>query len=209
MPLLPRPAADAARPNPGGEPPLFFSDLALRRQNASILPNYDAVIFDEAHTLEAVAGDHLGLSISNGQIEYALRKLYNERNNKGLLVYHRLGDAQQAVLECRVRAEHFFGGLDEWLAEHPQGNGRVRTPKIVENRLSEELEKLAACCACTPRTAKSPKKSRISLLPPAGSTGWPRASRSGRHQSLEDSVYWVEKARRAATGGGSRWRPPR
>ena len=31
---------------------LFFSDLALRRAGASILPDYDVVIFDEAHTLE-------------------------------------------------------------------------------------------------------------------------------------------------------------
>ena len=53
---------------------LFFTDLALRRQNVSILPKYDVVIFDEAHTLEAVAGDHLGLSITNGQIEYTLRQ---------------------------------------------------------------------------------------------------------------------------------------
>ena len=37
---------------------LFFSDLALRRQGASILPDYDIVILDEAHTIEAVAGDH-------------------------------------------------------------------------------------------------------------------------------------------------------
>ena len=45
---------------------LFFSDLALRRNGASILPDYDAVIFDEAHTLEAVAGDHLGLGVTIG-----------------------------------------------------------------------------------------------------------------------------------------------
>jgi ATP-dependent DNA helicase DinG len=41
---------------------LFFSDLALRRVGASILPDYDAVVFDEAHTLEAVAGDPQWLS---------------------------------------------------------------------------------------------------------------------------------------------------
>ena len=28
---------------------LFFTDLALRRENVSILPKYDVVIFDEAH----------------------------------------------------------------------------------------------------------------------------------------------------------------
>ncbi len=43
---------------------LFFSDLALRQAGASILPDYQAVIFDEAHTIEAVAADHLGLQIS-------------------------------------------------------------------------------------------------------------------------------------------------
>src|SRR4029077_19206118 len=64
---------------------LFFSDLALRREGASILPNYDVVIFDEAHTLEAVASDHLGVSITSGQIDYLLNKLYNDRTNKGLL----------------------------------------------------------------------------------------------------------------------------
>ncbi len=62
---------------------LFFSDLALRRQGASILPDYDAVVFDEAHNLEAVASDHLGMELRSGNIEYALNKLYNDRTNRG------------------------------------------------------------------------------------------------------------------------------
>ena len=40
---------------------LLFSDIALRQRGVSILPDYDVVILDEAHTVEAVAGDHLGL----------------------------------------------------------------------------------------------------------------------------------------------------
>ena len=66
------------------------------------------MIFDEAHTIEAVAGDHLGLSITNGQVEYTLRRLYNDRTNRGLLVHHKLRDAQKQVLECRDRADDFF-----------------------------------------------------------------------------------------------------
>ena len=62
---------------------------------ASILPDYDVVIFDEAHTLEAVAGDHLGVNLTSGQIEYMLAKLYNDRTQRGLLVHHRLAEAQQ------------------------------------------------------------------------------------------------------------------
>ena len=53
---------------------LFFTDLALRAAGASILPEYDVVIFDEAHTIEAVAGDHLGLQLTSGQVEYTLRQ---------------------------------------------------------------------------------------------------------------------------------------
>ena len=47
---------------------LFFSDLALRQLGAKIIPDYDAVILDEAHTVEQVAGDHLGLRVTSGQV---------------------------------------------------------------------------------------------------------------------------------------------
>ena len=62
---------------------LFFSDLALRRQGVSILPDYDVVVLDEAHTVEAVAADHLGLSLTSGQVEYVLSRLYNDRTQQG------------------------------------------------------------------------------------------------------------------------------
>jgi ATP-dependent DNA helicase DinG len=69
---------------------LFFSDLALRRQGANLLPDYRTVIFDEAHTLEDVAADHLGLQLSRGSVDYLLNKLYHERGSRahGLLVIH-------------------------------------------------------------------------------------------------------------------------
>ena len=63
---------------------LFMSDLALRGSGASLLPEYDVAIFDEAHTMEAVAGDHLGLRITSGQVEFTLNRLYHERTRKGL-----------------------------------------------------------------------------------------------------------------------------
>ena len=123
---------------------LFFSDLALRRAGASILPKYDAVIFDEAHTLEAVAADHLGISVSSGQIQYILNKLYNDRSNKGLLVHHRCGDEQRQTLRCSQLADDFFRDVNNWLDEQSEKNGRVHTPEIVGNSLSPALEQLAA-----------------------------------------------------------------
>jgi ATP-dependent DNA helicase DinG len=47
---------------------LFFADLALKEDDfGSIIPEYDAVIFDEAHELEDVAGQYFGITASNTQ----------------------------------------------------------------------------------------------------------------------------------------------
>jgi ATP-dependent DNA helicase DinG len=48
---------------------LFFADLALKGdEGSSLIPEYDAVIFDEAHEIEDVAGQYFGASISNHQL---------------------------------------------------------------------------------------------------------------------------------------------
>ncbi|MGA2035119.1 MAG: DEAD/DEAH box helicase [Thermoguttaceae bacterium] len=104
---------------------LFFTDLALRQQNVNLLPPYDVVVFDEAHTMEAVAGDHLGLRITSGQIEYALRRLYNDRANRGLLVERKSVEGQQRVLECHHRADVFFRNVADGRAIRRQ---RPRPP---------------------------------------------------------------------------------
>ncbi len=45
---------------------LFFADLAIRESDvAAILPDYGAVIFDEAHELEDIATDYFGFHVSN------------------------------------------------------------------------------------------------------------------------------------------------
>src|SRR5215467_874591 len=44
---------------------LFFADLAIRKSDvAAILPDYSAVIFDEAHDLEDIATEYFGFHIS-------------------------------------------------------------------------------------------------------------------------------------------------
>ncbi|HEY2416257.1 MAG TPA: helicase C-terminal domain-containing protein [Pirellulaceae bacterium] len=122
---------------------LFFSDLSLRRVGASILPDYDTVIFDEAHTLESVAGDHLGIKITSGQVSFLLNKLYNDRTNKGLLVTRHLKVAQDLAVECHMRADDLFADARQ-LASRP-GNraGRIHEPNQIENRLSPVLIRLA------------------------------------------------------------------
>ena len=90
---------------------LFFSDLALRRGGASLLPDHDIVIFDEAHMVEEVAGDHLGVAVSSAAVERVLSKLYSERGHRGLLVHYGFDDLQREVLRCRRLGEDFFAAV--------------------------------------------------------------------------------------------------
>lgn len=122
---------------------LFFSDLALRRVGASILPPYDAVIFDEAHTLEAVAGDHLGLNLSSGQVHFLLSRLYNDRTNKGLLVTHRDREAQELVLACQHEAAELFDAILEHVGRNEVRPMRLTRPLEVDDTLGPVLRKLA------------------------------------------------------------------
>ncbi len=49
---------------------LFFADLAIKDEDfAGILPEYWAVVFDEAHELEDVAGSYFGTRVSSYQFQ--------------------------------------------------------------------------------------------------------------------------------------------
>jgi ATP-dependent DNA helicase DinG len=171
---------------------LFFSDLALRREGVSILPEYDAVIIDEAHTLEAVAGDHLGLSISSSQVEYVLNKLYNDHTNKGLLVHFELPAAQQLVLRCRQFLADLIEDLFHWNQQQQTRNGRVHAPGIVVNPLSEAMLDLASQIDQDGKKLEDPSKrldfvaahNRLSALA-NGIDQW-------CEQKTPAAVYWLE-----------------
>lgn len=55
---------------------LFFADLALKGEEfGSIIPEYAAVIFDEAHEIEDIAGQYFGVGVSNFQLQDLLRDI--------------------------------------------------------------------------------------------------------------------------------------
>jgi len=173
---------------------LLFSDLALRRQGFGVLPDYEALVFDEAHTMEAVAGDHLGLSVTSGQVEYALNKLYNDRANRGLLVHHRLGQAQQQVMECRHRADEFFDDIEQWRVAHAGGNGRVRQPEIVPNALSEGLNRLATTVGEHGDKLEDAEERQDFTSARDRLRGLAQAIEDWRAQRMPDSAYWIDSA---------------
>ena len=173
---------------------LFFSDLALRRDGASFLPKYDAVIFDEAHTLEAVAADHLGLSVSSGQIQYILNKLYNDRSNKGLLVHHRCGEEQRQTLRCSQLSDDFFRDIHNWLDEQSQTNGRVHTPEIVGNSLSPALIQLSAMLRQRSSNLKDEAQRQDFVSAYERLTALAGEIEVWLGQGIPEAVYWIDAA---------------
>ncbi len=171
---------------------LFFSDLALRRSGASILPKYDAVIFDEAHTLESVAGDHLGLSVTAGQVNYTLHKLYNDRTNKGLLVQRHLRDAQKLVLDCQHAAGEFFDDVYQFAQEPRNKNGRIHSPQPVENGLSPTLNQLAREVEKRGEEIVSDTEKQDYLAASARLQTLASAVDQWVQHSVDDNVYWTE-----------------
>jgi ATP-dependent DNA helicase DinG len=173
---------------------LLCSDLALRRQNASILPDYDVLIVDEAHNLEAVAGDHLGIGVTSGQVDYILNKLYNDRTNKGLLVQKSAREAQRLVAECRERAGDYFDSIDAWVENHRGSNGRVQEPGIVPNPLSEGLSNLARSVRQVADGIDSPEEKQDFVAARDRLKGLAELVEDWRSQRMPEAVYWVERS---------------
>lgn len=118
---------------------LLLSDIALRRQGAAILPKYDLVVIDEAHTFESVAAEYLGRRVTEGQVRYLLGRLYNERAERGFLKVHSRNEALEATRRAREAADAFWHELVAWAHEMGRANGRLVSTVPVENRLSEAL----------------------------------------------------------------------
>jgi ATP-dependent DNA helicase DinG len=175
---------------------LFFSDLALRREGATILPDYDVVVFDEAHTIEAVAADHLGVSVTSGQVEYLLSKLYNDRSNRGLLVHHDHREGQRLVQRVRDLAHDLFDSIRRWQVMRCKENGRVHGPPEVHIDLGKPLLGLAASIDLFAKGIKK-EEEQIELTAAArrcesiaaGLDTW-------LNQRIKEAVYWIEASGR-------------
>jgi ATP-dependent DNA helicase DinG len=97
---------------------LFFADLAIKLQaegapDAGILPEAAAVVFDEAHELEDVAGNYFGISVSNLRVEDLARDVENSMQHNRMLSASISG----ALGSLRERSQFFFSLL-------PPGDGR-------------------------------------------------------------------------------------
>ncbi|MBL0107620.1 MAG: DEAD/DEAH box helicase [Ignavibacteria bacterium] len=107
----------------------------------------DFIIFDEAHTVESVATDHIAPRVSREMLKYHLLKLYNQQKKKGFLLT--LPSLHiQLIIEnlLELNREFFFRLRDNLfsLKEKKPGSltARVYEKEIEENILKPELDNL-------------------------------------------------------------------
>jgi ATP-dependent DNA helicase DinG len=107
---------------------LFFTLLGGidEEPDGGILFKNDFMIFDEAHQMEHVASRHIGLSVSSGQVRYALNRLWNPRTEKGLLGALRKGNAVKLVADILEEADKFFESVEAACEEIQKSVGKNR-----------------------------------------------------------------------------------
>jgi ATP-dependent DNA helicase DinG len=170
---------------------LFFADLAT---GGNVLPQHSVVVFDEAHQVEDVATDYLGVEVSNYSVRYLLDNLLSGRTRKGILTRiavqdHEAQHARTLVDDLRLSAENFFLNLQDALRTEPVI--RVRRPGIVPDILSGPLADLKdALLGLTVETHEE----ELEVKAFAGrAAGLAAAIRHNLGQDQDGFVYWAER----------------
>lgn len=170
---------------------LFFADMAT---GGNVLPAYRTVIFDEAHQIEDVATDYLGIEVSNFAVRYLLDSLLSQRTRKGMLTRltahtHEGEVVKGLVEELRRRSELFFLDLRDVLKKEPVM--RLRRTRIVSDSLSEELLELKdAMLKLNVETHEEEQEVKAFA---ARAQGLAMAIRHNLEQDLDGFVYWAER----------------
>ncbi|HXQ27442.1 MAG TPA: ATP-dependent DNA helicase [Candidatus Acidoferrales bacterium] len=167
---------------------LFFADLAIRQDDfGSILPEYSAVVFDEAHEIEDVASDYFGRQLSS----YRFEELGRDAEN--LLRVLRIEEAplRRNLARMRERARSFFERFPEREGRYPFGPAERRS-FLDQNR--EEYDELASSVKRveTELSALTPKPEEVVAM--ARRAAEMRRELAFLLESEEKGyVYWYER----------------
>jgi ATP-dependent DNA helicase DinG len=196
---------------------LFFTLLGGvdEELEGGILFKNDFVIFDEAHTMESVASRHIGLSVSSGQVRYALNRLWNPRTENGLLATLRKGGAVKLVADILSETDKFFESVESACEEIQQsakktGFGaneprparewkelRIRRAELVKDNVTLPIQRLREAVSELIK-ASDDKDIGQELVECNRKLGELKVEVADfLSQQAEDHVYWVERGGKA------------
>jgi ATP-dependent DNA helicase DinG len=169
---------------------LFFADLALKQNGAmGILPEFAAVVFDEAHELEDIAGQYFGVSVSSHQIHELRRDAAVIARMKGFgsveldLAFERLDYASDLFFElfADVEGRTGFSNRETVTEEHA---GRYDTLRLALSLIENFL-----------RSVADPPEEMKLLIPRAAQIS--HALKFVVESQDVGYVYWIERRGRA------------
>lgn len=182
---------------------LFFGLLSLADEMMTVEPEgppgfifpNDFVILDEAHTIENVAANQLGLSLSEAEMKYELLRLYNPVTHKGSMRHNASPTVLQLIEEAQAAVGEFFTAAraDCQLEAH-HGTVRLRQPEWTENLLSPVLRQLFAEIKDMAAMIEDNDLAKAELLDTAARIlAYDEAATEMVKLSKADTtVYWVE-----------------
>ena len=198
---------------------LFFTLLGGLEEEieGGILFRNDFVIFDEAHHMEHVASRHIGLSVSSGQVRYALQRLWNPRTEKGLLATLRKGAAVKLVAELLKEADGFFANVEtacETLQQAARkrsfGGGesagtrrrewtelRIRQPELVQDNVTLPIQRVREAVSELVKLSEDKEIGQELMECNRRLAELREEVAIFLSQGAAESVYWVERTGRA------------
>jgi ATP-dependent DNA helicase DinG len=191
---------------------LFFTLLGglSEEQEGGILFKNDVIIFDEAHTMESVASKHIGLSVSSGQMRYALNRLWNPRTEKGLLATLRQGASVKLVADLLGQADDFFANVESACEELQKlakqksfGAGerrrewtelRIRRAELVADNVTLPIQRLRESISDLIKTSEDKDIGQELMECNRRLAELREEVAMFLGQTAEDHVYWVERS---------------
>ncbi|MCU0643121.1 MAG: hypothetical protein MUC94_02575 [bacterium] len=119
---------------------LFFTLFAGVKDvdDEGYLYKNDFVIFDEAHTLETVAAEHIVPAISREMIKYHLLRLYNERKKKGFLVSFPFLHVIPVIQNLLEVNQYFFQNIKRELFHYRNKDEKKLALRITEKNIVKD-----------------------------------------------------------------------
>ncbi len=173
---------------------LFFANLV---SGGRVLPNFEAVVFDEAHTLEDVATEYLGIEITNFKIKNLLDSIFNPQSGRGFLNKikklnrTKAENIEKSLNELRIAAQAFFNGLISRFGKESKVQ-RIRTRVSIFNHLKEPMLSLLSSLTEVLDDAKN-QEDRIQIKSYLSrAKGIDLGLETIITQALDGYVYWIE-----------------
>jgi ATP-dependent DNA helicase DinG len=173
---------------------LLLSELAIRAHGAGFLPAYQLAVLDEAHMLESVASEHLGIRLSHYSFEHWLRRVFVPDTSKGLLAALREGQAANAVTRLWEELERFYSEVRKWAGFAADDSQRIlSSPLPVDTTAPNIIRHVTALLTdICGRTNDEDVKAELRAAARKGAA-MQDALEAFLKQSLDDHVYWVER----------------